>query len=205
MACGPLYDVNGACVPPAAAVADAAAYDNCFCKDARLTAFKAGTAGVCDTACTATPADLGSIQGWYTSFCANIGEAGTTSTSTAVPTPGEVTGPSGNTYGSSWIQGHYQWIIFLVIIIVAIVGIWIGACIWRRRYLRKRDRQFALGHNLAHTTSSGNVVPNASNGDSVHVPGAGMFEPAPLVSAGIYDDREKPKKEKRKWIVRERT
>jgi hypothetical protein len=85
--CGPLYDANGACVPPAVSTAAASVYDACFCKDARLTAFSTGTAGVCDSACTATPADLGSIQSWYTGFCANVGEvATTTATGTATST-----------------------------------------------------------------------------------------------------------------------
>lgn len=89
--------------------------------------------------------------------------------------------------------------------VVAIVGIWVGACIWRRRYLRKKDRQYALGRNLAHATESGRVVPNASNAGSLHVPGAGFFQPAPLSAARVYEDHEKPRKEKKKWVVKERT
>lgn len=93
--------------------------------------------------------------------------------------------------------------------VVAIAGIWIGACIWRRRYLRKKDRQYALGKRLAHFTSSGRVVPNASQAASIHVPSAGMFEPAPLSAAGVYDGHsEKPnkvKQKKKKWVVTERT
>lgn len=201
--CGPLYDVNGACVPPAVATAAASVYDACFCKDARLTAFSTGTAGVCDSACTATPADLGSIRNWYTGFCANIGEVATT---TATGTPSSTnTATYSDPASGSWLSTHYQWVIFLVIVVVAIAGIWIGACIWRRRYLRRKDRQYALGKGLSHQTESGRVVPNGgSNAASVHVPSAGVFQPAPLSSAGVYD-AEKPKKSKKKWIVRERT
>lgn len=100
------------------------------------------------------------------------------------------------------IETHYQWVIFLVIMVVAVVGIWVGACIWRKRYLRKKDRQYALGANLAHATESGRVVPNESNSGSIHRPSAGMFEPAPLSAARVYE--EKPK-EKKRWIVKERT
>lgn len=39
--------------------------------------------------------------------------------------------------------------------VVGIAGIWIGAAIWRRHYLRKKDRQYALGKNLAARTGSG--------------------------------------------------
>ena len=91
--------------------------------------------------------------------------------------------------------------------IVGIAGIWIGACFWRKRYLRRKDRQYALGKRLAHVTESGRVVPNASQAASIHVPGAGMFNPAPITSAGVYDQPEKPAKTKtkKKWIVNERT
>ena len=104
---------------------------------------------------------------------------------------------------------HYRWVIFLVVMVVAIAGIWIGACIWRRRYLRKKDRQYALGKRLAHATSSGRVVPNASNAGSVHVPGAGLFSPAPLSAAGVYDEEKLAKKQKKdkkkRWTVTQRT
>ena len=32
----------------------------------------------------------------------------------------------------------------LAVLVVAIAGIWIGACIWRRHYLKKRDRRLNL-------------------------------------------------------------
>jgi hypothetical protein len=201
--CGPLYDANGACVPPAVATAAASVYDSCFCKDARLTAFSTGTAGVCDSVCTAA-GDLGSIQAWYTGFCANIGEASPTTATTGTPSSTNSSSYS-DPANRSWLSTHYQWVIFLVVVVVAIAGIWTGACIWRRRYLRRKDRQYALGKGLSHQTESGRVVPNAgSNAASVHLPSAGIFQPAPLSSAGVYD-AEKPKKSKKKWIVRERT
>lgn len=103
--CGPLYDVNGACVPPAAPTADASTYDSCFCNDARLAPFKSGTAGVCDKAC-AQNNDLASIQGWFTSFCNNIPAADnqpttTTTTSTGRPAAGTSNKGSGGG-GNTW-------------------------------------------------------------------------------------------------------
>jgi hypothetical protein len=104
------------------------------------------------------------------------------------------------------LSTHYQWVIFLVIMVVAITGVWIGACIWRKRYLAKKDRQYALGKNLARATESGRVVPVNPSAGSVHVPGAGMFTPAPISAAGVYGGQsEKPAKEKKKWIVNQRT
>jgi hypothetical protein len=94
-------------------------------------------------------------------------------------------------------------VIFLVIMIVGIVGIWVGACIWRRRYLRKKDRGYALGTNLARTTAFGPAVPNASSAGSVHASQPGAFQPTPVGGAGVF--AEKPQKAKKKWLVRERT
>ncbi|KAK4116569.1 hypothetical protein N656DRAFT_258031 [Canariomyces notabilis] len=194
--CGVLYDVNGACVPPKVSTANVEIYNSCFCNDARLAPFRTGGAGPCDSVCTANAGDAGSIQGWFTSFCAaaDNGAPQTTGT-TSTSRPGATAG-NANAGGqpASWIDNHYQWVIFLVIMIVAIVGIWVGACIWRRRYLRKKDRRYALGTNLARATESGRVVPNTSSAGSIHVPAAGMFNPAPISSAGVYE--EKPKK---KW------
>lgn len=93
--------------------------------------------------------------------------------------------------------------IFLVVMVVAIVGIWVGACIWRKRYLRNKDRKYALGTNLARATESGRVVAHSGNSRDLHPPSAGMFDPAPISSAGVYD--EKPKKGKKKWMVGQRT
>lgn len=199
--CG-LYDVNGACAPPALPREQT---DSCFCNNAKLTPFKTGTTGVCDGVCT--PDDLTKIRNWYTNFCANVQPAGqnvgtgTTTTTTTTNTATAKAAPQNGGGNQTWFEGHYQWVIFLVIMVVAIVGIWVGACIWRRRYLRKRDRQYALGTNLAHTTESGRVAPNVSNGGSIHVPAAGMFDPAPLSSAGVYNE----KKHKKKWVAKGRT
>jgi hypothetical protein len=101
-ACGPLYDVNGACVPPVAPTAEASVYDSCFCNDPKLAPFKTGTAGVCDSACTANPADLASIQGWFTDFCNNVGggegNGNTGPTSSATSRPQENGGGGGTWY-----------------------------------------------------------------------------------------------------------
>lgn len=104
----------------------------------------------------------------------------------------------------------------IVILVVAIAGIWVGACIWRRRYLKKKDRQTSLGqkHSGSATrpswgppvTGSGNVAtPAAVYGDPGSDRGSkrltrGVFGSAPT---SVFEE-EKPK-EKKKWTVRERT
>ncbi|KAK2068980.1 hypothetical protein P8C59_003590 [Phyllachora maydis] len=201
--CGVLFDVNGACVPPHAPEAAASVYDSCFCNDPRLAAWRTSAADLCKNNCAA--ADLTTIENWYLSFCnANGGTPSTTSGSSS--STGSATSLSGKTNdgtGGTWLSTHSQWVVFLVVVVVAITGIWIGSCVWRKHYLAKKDRQYALGKGLARATESGRVVPNTSAG-SVHVPGAGIFNPAPIGSAGVYDG-EKVRKEKKKWVVTERT
>lgn len=114
----------------------------------------------------------------------------------------------------------------IVIIVVAIVGIWVGACIWRRRYLKKKDRQSSLGQKHSGSasrpswgppvTGSGNVVPTApgmvsasDNGSNRGSRGSRFFAsggaaptgaPGPAPTSSVFEE-EKPK-EKKKWVVR---
>ncbi|GFP57848.1 hypothetical protein ACSS6W_007287 [Trichoderma asperelloides] len=157
-ACGHLYDANGACVPPAVPTNSPAVYTSCFCFDSRLAPFSTTTAGVCDDACTANPSGLASITNWYHSVC-NIQKgvapsttASTSSTSTSTGIPFQSHPASGD-----WISNHWQWVVMLVILVVGIAGIWIGACIWRRRYLRNRELRKQAGA----TDSWGSGVPAA--------------------------------------------
>lgn len=62
--CGPLFDANGACVPPITAEAD----ESCFCAHNAVSSFKQGFEGVCDDACS-DEEDLIAIQNWYAETC----------------------------------------------------------------------------------------------------------------------------------------
>ncbi|CAK7199288.1 hypothetical protein SEUCBS139899_001963 [Sporothrix eucalyptigena] len=157
--CGHLYDANGACVPPAAATGDTAQYASCFCNDAQVAPFSTGTAGVCDDACTTDSGGLESIHVWFSSYCsveqkavATATTTGTTGTSTATSTSTSGSDSSGSkSTDNSWIATHYQWVIFIVVMVVGITSLWVGACMWHRRYLRKKDRQYALSNIRAST------------------------------------------------------
>ncbi|KAI3390557.1 hypothetical protein diail_9202 [Diaporthe ilicicola] len=89
--------------------------------------------------------------------------------------------------------------------VLGIAGIWIGAALWRRSYLRKKDRQYSLGKNLARRTTSGQNpyggamggTPQRSQG-SMHPSRPGVFMPATISEANVYDT-EKPPKTKKKW------
>ncbi|EHA49495.1 hypothetical protein MCOR27_000883 [Pyricularia oryzae] len=211
--CGPLFDANGACAP-AGVTSAPAAIASCFCSNPKVAPFSAGTAGVCDNACAASPTDFGSIRNWFTSFCANpatvtgigSGQNGA-STSTAVP---------GQSNNGDWLSSHWQWVVMIVILVVGISCIWIGACVWRRRYIRKRDRQYALGKRLGEAGVGANAgqqgTTNSANGNmssrSVHVPSAGMFDAAPISSAAHYGpetEKEKQARMKKKWNPTART
>ncbi|KAM0457388.1 hypothetical protein ACHAPV_003300 [Trichoderma viride] len=172
-ACGHLYDANGACVPPAVPSNNPSAYTSCFCFDSRLTAFSTTTGGVCDDACTANPSGLSSITSWYHSMCngqkavAPSTTSSTSSTSTnAIPEQSQVA-------SGDWISNHWQWVVMLVILVVGIAGIWIGACIWRRRYLRKRELRKQAGL----TDSWGSGVP-ATDGAAAGIPMTTSATPA---------------------------
>ncbi|KAH8675958.1 hypothetical protein BX600DRAFT_190692 [Xylariales sp. PMI_506] len=200
--CGPLYDANGACVPPAAATADANTYDECFCQYGALQPFESTTAGVCDSACTADTGGLSSIQSWFVSFCSGktTGTAtGTTSTSTS-SSSSSADSSSSSSGGGDWLSTHWKWVIMIVIVIVGIVGIWTGACIWRRKYLKKKDRMYELGKGLPST-----VAVNAQGrlvGPGAAQPSApGMF----MAGADQGAATEKPSKTRKKWNVGERT
>jgi hypothetical protein len=125
------------------------------------------------------------------------------------------------------LSNHWKWVVMLVILVVGIAGIWVGACIWRRRYLKKKDRMYELGKH----SGSGSAAATHSSwgpgaGSAAHVPygdgvrsapprpaqavsGPGVFMPAAHRAAApapaIYDEKPKKTKEKKKWVVKERT
>ncbi|KAF4980092.1 hypothetical protein FZEAL_3813 [Fusarium zealandicum] len=229
--CGKLYDANGACVPPAVAqAAGADAFTACFCSNANVSPFSTAVKGVCDEACPQAK-DLSSIANWFRDICSvgsntNTRNTRNTGASSTTNTASDSTGASsedsnGDTGGGGdWISNHWQWVIFLVVIVVAIAAIWAGACIWRRRYLRKKDRQTSLGQKHSGSVSrpswgpgmeaseSGNAVPYDPNTDSnrdstrdsngVMLPASGMYSAVPV-------EEKPPKKEKKRWIVGSRT
>ena len=65
--CGPLFDANGACVPPVTSEVD----KDCFCNHDALKGFKTGTKGVCDDICPNGDKQktLTAIQNWFAGEC----------------------------------------------------------------------------------------------------------------------------------------
>jgi len=98
--CGPLFDVQGACAPPAQNQVN----QNCFCTDTRLTPFLTGNANVqsvCGPQSCSADADLTAIRNWYTGFCKNGGSSGGTATTTGANGGSTATGGSGGTQPTS--------------------------------------------------------------------------------------------------------
>jgi len=155
--CGPLYDVQGACAPPA----QTSVNQNCFCTDTRLTPFLQGTsnvASVCGAASCSAASDLQALQTWYEGYCKSTSATTSTTaggTATTTGTAGSSTktsaGSSGSTSKStntngnpSWLSSHVKWVVMLIILAIAIPAIWIAAIFLRRRYIRKRDREIEM-------------------------------------------------------------
>lgn len=82
----------------------------------------------------------------------------------------------------------------LVVLVVGIAGIWIGACIWRRRYLKKKDRQSTIPQKHSGSVSH----PSWGPGLPTSEPNKAVFEPP---STAVTQ----PEKVKKKWIVKNRT
>ncbi|OBT70110.1 hypothetical protein VE03_00481 [Pseudogymnoascus sp. 23342-1-I1] len=205
--CGPLFDVAYSCIPPATT----AASNSCFCKDARTTSVGlTGAANTCSTACTVA-ADLTAVQTWYNNLCASSGTA-TTTTGTVSTETGSTDAGSTDTSSTgdgttavakkkTWMESHYQYVIMIVIIVVAFVGGWILAAFFRKRYLRKRELNYEMRPPTAPwvTGHSGPAGPYGGGGfgDGAAGKEAAMMT-TPMTAAHV-------RKEKKKWFVSERT
>ncbi|QUC19365.1 uncharacterized protein UV8b_03606 [Ustilaginoidea virens] len=214
-ACQPLWDANGGCVPPAIPTADVSTYDSCFCANGKVAPFMNAATGVCDAACP--PQGLSSIAHWYSTFCESVRFSGNTpqtsntgtQTAGATNTPGSggtSSGSSGSssssTGGGDWLSNHWQWVIMLVVLVVGITGIWIGACVWRRRYLRKKDRQLSLGQKHSGSANIPAWGPAVTGSDFASPPNAPQGRDA--AREGLSEKSRKDK-HKKKWTVTERT
>ncbi|KAF2970187.1 hypothetical protein GQX73_g3356 [Xylaria multiplex] len=194
--CGALYDANGACVPPVNTATDETAWDTCFCAYDTLQPLKSGANDVCNGACNADSQGLSSIQSWFTSLCNEVAGA-TTATTSATSSGTAGSGNSGNSnQGGNWASTHVNWIVFIVVVVVAIIGIWTGACIWRRKYLKKKDRLYELGKGLPSTVAvntHGNIVGTNAR-DSTISNGPGVFMSGPGGAP-----TEQPETRRSKW------
>lgn len=98
----------------------------------------------------------------------------------------------------------------LVVLVVAIAGIWIGACIWRRRYLRKKDRQSTIGQKQSGSRTNPSWGPGFADtpnlaptppSDDPRTKGSFM----PGTAAAAATDTQPEKSSRKKWTVKGRT
>ena len=117
------------------------------------------------------------------------------------------------------MSGHWQWILAVVILALAITGGWIAACLLRRRYLRKKEREYELRPPVAPFANGGQVYPVAGIGAALgpYPPVIGTVRKgkdkesteggasvgSPLASPRPFGGG--PEKKAKKWVVKERT
>ncbi|CZT08498.1 uncharacterized protein RCO7_08185 [Rhynchosporium graminicola] len=153
--CGPLFDVQGKCSPPFIAAVD----NECFCTDSRLTPLDNdnGVSLVCGAESCQDPTQQQAVKTWYDGLCkkkqagppqvvTSTASDGATTIQTNASKPKPATGGAAQ---PSWMSSHYKWVIMIVIIFCAIVFGWIGACIFRRRYLRKKEKEIEMAPPIA--------------------------------------------------------
>ncbi|KAL2815646.1 hypothetical protein BDW59DRAFT_153767 [Aspergillus cavernicola] len=145
LTCTQLTQADDGCTPPTVQVTNRQTYVSCFCQSDLLRNFQTTADGTCDETCT-TPADRQLLQQWYVNFCnsgGNTGNSGTntdsdedtednTNSNTTSPADSSASPVAGsrNPAPQSWLDGHYQWIIMIVILVVgfaalAVLGVWL--------------------------------------------------------------------------------
>lgn len=99
----------------------------------------------------------------------------------------------------SRIDTHYQWVIMIVVLGIAFVGGWIAACFFRRRYLRKRELNFEMRPPNAPWVT-GHTGPYGAGLDGM---GGDLGKEGTMMTSAM--PAAEIKKEKKKWVVNERT
>jgi len=96
----------------------------------------------------------------------------------------------------------------IIVIVVAIIGLWIGACLLRRRYVRKKEMQYELRPPAipwAESSTKG-AGPYGFNDGTMDSRAAGKQKGVdPYVSPADARLASANRTEKKKWVVKERT
>jgi len=201
--CGKLFDVQGACVPPVTGEVSS----SCFCADPRLKPFlNDGTSGV-STVCTTTSctaaADLEKIQNWYQGFCnVAVSNPATPTSGSSTPSGSSTTKPKPTVVThQTWIEGHWKWVVMLVVMVIVISGGWVGAVFFRRRYIRNKEKEFEMRppvawgpHQMQGATNGYNYGDGSENSPGGHNKEAGA-DGIPAAKKGAS----------KSWLRKERT
>ncbi|KAF2759309.1 hypothetical protein EJ05DRAFT_537604 [Pseudovirgaria hyperparasitica] len=167
--CPELNAANDVCVPPAVPAGNTDSYRTCVCNSDRLAALITNPKAVCASVCT-TDSDFQAIQSGYNTLCGRNSDTGTNNpgatsanagaASTNSPSPNSTQ----NNEDKSWISTHWGWIIFAVVLVVAMVGGGFGGAWLKRRHRRRVDARNA---NVA---STDNVPHQAEMNTSATMP-----------------------------------
>lgn len=158
-------------------------YDQCFCNSPYLTYFATTPDAICVSECTIAT-DRRILQSWYNNFCAQVRQgidpttltataATTVATATVTATQGTATVTRSSTAtplaaarNQTWIEGHWQWILMLVILAIGL-GLLAWFAVWfKRRQRRKRDNRQTQAPGPSHDSekrSADNLVSSASH------------------------------------------
>ncbi|KAL2801877.1 hypothetical protein BJX63DRAFT_146157 [Aspergillus granulosus] len=193
LTCTNLIQADDSCTPPTAVVSNAQTYFSCFCQSALLANLQTSPWGTCDTCTTEADATLlqqwyvnscanglpedtdsssdtaDEVEDTTTGNTnsnsnSNNNNADNTNSAAAADTSSSpASGSRNNPQPQSWWDGHYQWVIMVIVLvigfsIIAAVGIWL------------KKRHDAKYPNLYHGHDSGSRVFGSRNFDSP-VPG----------------------------------
>lgn len=206
--CKALYDANANCVPPIIAAGPVSNYEACFCVNQFVAPLSTATDAVCNDVCSSEKGGQASVASWFGSLChvtaapKSSSKGGVSSSTSSAGYNGAGITNGGRQQGP-WISNHWQWVIMLVVLVVAIAGIWVGACIWRRRYLRRKDRQTSLGQKQSGSASRPSWGPNDMPNNGVAQPQM-AYQNNPDAAYPSFQSAEKPAS-KKKWRVSSRT
>lgn len=170
LSCTTLLQAQDLCLPPNQPQSSQLGYDQCFCTSPYLTPFASTPNGVCVNECTILN-DREILQAWYNNFCGQVRQGIdpttlTATTATTIPTV-TVTATQGTTtatalstgtsspslggaHNQSWIDGHWKWILMLVILAIGL-GLLAWLAVWlKRRHRRNVDEKRAQASGFRH-------------------------------------------------------
>lgn len=113
-------------------------------------------------------------------YCHDDTTTSTTSTNTTTTGTSDASvtdSDSGSSSGQkSWLDTHWKWVIFVVVVTIAFVGGWIGAYYLRKRIIRHREKQMEMSPPVAwgphqHQSHSGGYGDGVVNAGTVGVAG----------------------------------
>ncbi|KAI9715778.1 MAG: hypothetical protein M1812_005777 [Candelaria pacifica] len=160
--CTSLQNAQTLCLPPKAQLTNPQTYKTCFCQSAYLTPLQNGITGLCDQVCDT--GSLTAIRNWFLGFCAS-GDGGTTTSTVgaenkpsitetvASATSRDTTIPASATVGSTtsndaatetnapkggWWSTHWNWVLFLILLLILSIIFSIGGVWIKRRYKRRQ-------------------------------------------------------------------